>query len=73
VQGGLTLAGVALLAGCGLPSHAWQPAPKIPRIGFLGTTTAPAETRCSAMACAGWAMSRAALSWSRSAGRSRTS
>lgn len=43
VQGSLALTGLALLAGCGLPSLPWQPPPKIPRIGFLGTTTAPTE------------------------------
>jgi putative ABC transport system substrate-binding protein len=34
LQGGLALAGLGLLSGCGLSSLPWQQTPKIPRIGY---------------------------------------
>ena len=43
VQGSLALAGFGLLAGCGGVSVPAQLPPKIPRVGYLGSTTAAAE------------------------------
>lgn len=43
VQGSPGLVALALVTGCrGVPLP-WQQQPKLPRIGFLGSTTAPAE------------------------------
>jgi hypothetical protein len=34
LRGGLALAGLGLLSGCGLPSLAWQQPARVPRIGY---------------------------------------
>lgn len=38
VRGGLALAGLGLLSGCGQVTLPWQRAPRVHRIAFLGTT-----------------------------------
>src|SRR5919202_6516423 len=43
LQRSLALAGLGLLAGCGVAPPWAQPAAKAPRIGFLGATTESAE------------------------------
>src|SRR5919202_6020460 len=43
LQSSLALAGLGLLAGCGIGPPWAQPAAKVPRIGFLGATTESAE------------------------------
>ena len=43
LQGGLALAGLGLLPGCGLLPSPGQQAAKVPRIGFLGATYESAE------------------------------
>jgi putative ABC transport system substrate-binding protein len=42
LQGGLALAGLGLLAGCG-PPIPWQRPAKVPRIGYLGLARTPNE------------------------------
>src|SRR4051794_20800274 len=39
LRGGLALVALGLVDGCDLPRSPWQPAPRIPRIGYLGNGT----------------------------------